>query len=131
MPAPGVATIAGGDITEKRFVKLNGTDNTVVQAGAGEHVFGVAGQGTRNAPYSTLNDGFIAISGEPVKVFGTGEICPLVVGAAVNAGDRLKSDANGKGIPVAAALDEFGAVALQDGGADGVEILVRVEPGIW
>lgn len=119
--------VAGGNITPSRFVKLSTTaDNTVLQAGAGERCIGVSQQGTRNPPYGALDDGFCAIASEELRVFQDGEICPLTVGAAVTRGDRLKSDANGKGI-TAAANDPHYAIALQSGGGDGELIEVKVD----
>jgi hypothetical protein len=129
MPAPGVATTAGGNIAPRRFVKQSTTaPNTVLQAGAGDKVFGISQTSSRNAPYLTLDDGFTAIAGEPVRVFGPGEIAPLQYGGTVTAGQRLKSDANGKGIATTADGDEYGAVALQSGIADEIGE-VRVEIG--
>ena len=130
MAAPGFASVAGGNVRPKRFVKLTGVDNTFAECGAGDQVAGISGCGTRNPPYASLDDGFIAIAGETFPVFGPTEVVPLVAGAAINAGERLKSDSAGRGTPVTANNDQYGAVALQDASGAGVEILVRVECGV-
>jgi hypothetical protein len=60
-------------------------------------------------------------------------VCHLKVdGATANiaASDRLKSDANGKGVPVSADFDEYGAVALCASTADGDIIPVLIQKGI-
>src|SRR5262245_9360088 len=94
---------AGGNIKPKRIVRLtNAADNTVVQASAATAMmYGVSGQGTRYTEITglSLNDGFHAIVGENVKVFGAGEVAPLKAGATVVRGDRITSDSDGRGIP--------------------------------
>lgn len=118
---------ASGNVTPSRFVKLSSTDNVVAQAGAGEAIIGVSQAGTRNAPYSSLDDGYAAADGEDLEVFGDNEVCWLELGAAATVGARLKSDANGAGTPVTANNDEWGAVALV-AGASGDLIQVEVRP---
>lgn len=121
---------SGGNIAPSRFVKQStSADNTVTQAGAGETVYGVSPRYTRRTPYSSLDDGYCAISGEDVEVYGVGEECWLELGATATAGQRLKSDADGKGTPVTANNDEVGAVAIQSG-TSGQLIRVQVTPGI-
>lgn len=129
MPAPGVSTRAGGNIKPRRFVKQSTTaPNTVLQAGAGEKIFGISPTSTRNAPYSTLDDGYTAINGEAMRVFGPTEIAPLALGGTVTAGDKLKSDSDGAGVAATADAEHYGAVALQSG-VSGDIVEVRVEIG--
>jgi hypothetical protein len=94
--------IASGDINEYRFVKV-GTDNTiksVAQATAGAAIFGVAQ--------------YRQDDGKPIapSIVGVGD---LIIGGTVSAGNRLKSDANGKGVATDGAGQEYGAIALIDG----------------
>ena len=62
----------------------------------------------------------------PVDV-ATGGMWPVQLGAAAARGDLLKSDANGKGTPVSAANDRYGALALESGVADDVVMCVVVQ----
>lgn len=123
---------ANGNITPSRFVKSDVTgDNFVLQAGASATIvpYGIAAKGTRNTPYSTLDDGFAAIVGENIRVHDTpGEVCLLELGATVVRGDLLKSDANGKGITANLDKDAYGARALVSGAA-GDLIWVEIEKG--
>lgn len=119
---------AGGNINPARFVKLSTTaDNVALIAGAGEVIFGVSQPSTRRTPYSSLDDGYAAIDGEDLDVYGVGERPMLELGATVTAGARLKSDASGKGTPVTSNNDEYGAVA-QVAGVSGELIEVLVVP---
>lgn len=117
---------ASGNISPSRFVKLTTTaDGEVTQAGAGEQIYGISQKTTRRTPYGALDDGYAAIAGENVGVHGIGEECLLEAGGTVAPGDRLKSDASGKGVATTTNLDEWGAICLQAGTAGK---LVRVEP---
>lgn len=117
--------VANGNIAPCRFVKL-GTTGRVTQAGAGEQPFGVSGQGTRNAPYGSLDDGYHAIAGEDCEVHGPPEKdVSLDIGGTVAIGNFLKSDANGKGVAGSADKDKVGALALQSG-VDGDQIRVQL-----
>ena len=119
---------ASGNVSPMRFVHLvSSADNTAALAGAGESCFGISQMGTRNPPYSTLDDGYAAIDGEDLEVFGVGETTLLEIAATVVPGDRLKADASGKGTPVTANNDEYGAVATR-AGVSGDLIPVYVEP---
>jgi hypothetical protein len=119
---------AGGNISPCRFVKQSTTaDNTVLQAGAGETVYGISQAGVRRTPYSSLDDGYAAIAGEDLEVFGVGEVCNLELGGTVTRGDRVKSDANGKGVTSATNGDEYGAIALVSG-VSGDLIQVELKP---
>jgi hypothetical protein len=115
---------AGGDIYPNRFVKLS-TNGLVLQCGAGEKAYGISQKGTRRSPYVDTS-GKAAASGEPVGVYDRdGESCLLEIVAAVSTpGLFLKSDADGKGTPITADQDDYGAIALQSGAAGD---LIRVE----
>ena len=117
---------ATGNIAPSRFVKMATTaDMSVAQAGAGDKVIGISPPFTRRTPYSSLDDGYCAVSGEDVPVFTTNDECMLELGGTVTAFDRLKSDTDGKGVTTTTNLDEIGAIALVSG-VSGQLIRVRV-----
>lgn len=126
MPLPPM--VANGNIAPQRFAKPDtAADNKCLQCGAGEMPIGISQRGTRNTPYSSLDDGFAAIAGESVHLYGPGETAVLELGGTVVAGDFLKSDANGKGVS-AAAGDKYGARTVQ-AGTSGKLIEVQVITG--
>lgn len=124
--------VASGSIAMNRFVKLDTTaDGKVLQCGAGEKVYGISHQSSRRAPFSSLDDGFAAIAGEGLMIYGPGNNskCGLELGGTVAAGDRLKSDANGKGVATVTNLDEYGALAMS-AGVSGEVIEVELRTGM-
>lgn len=132
MPLGGSGSfVAGGNIAPSRFVKPSSSTAIVVQAGAGDAVLGISGQGTRNPPYSTLDDGYHCINGENCRVYADDEVCLLEAGDVVAFGELLKSDTNGKGVPVSANNDFYGAQALEPASATGVLIKVKVVRGYY
>lgn len=116
---------AGGNIRPSRFVKISTvTDMEVLEADAGDQIFGISQMGVRRAEYINT-DGYAAISGDDLEIFCDHEHCLLEIVATVTAGQRLKSDADGKGTPVTTDLDNYGAVAQQGGAAgDLIQVLV-------
>ena len=121
--------IAKGDVYTCRFVKSDGTnDFAVVQATANDVVRGISQEGNREAPIPSVTSSLAAQDGESLKVYGETQECLLELGGTVAAGDRLKSDANGKGVNIATTgttEQNIGAVALE-GGASGAKIRVQV-----
>lgn len=125
---PSFTKTANGNIAPSRFVRLDTTaDGRVVQAGAGEKIYGISQPGTRRASYSSLDDGYCAIVGESLQIYGPGsdKDVMLELGGTVSAGDRLKSDADGKGVVTTTSGNEVGAIA-QVGGTSGQ--LIPVQP---
>ena len=123
-------TAAEDGIRSRRFVSLvaAGADFRVHEADAGEQVVGITRENSRR-----WNDVSHADTGEPVAVYTHSQTCRLVAGAAVTVGERLKSDAEGRGIPLvggAGTTEEYGAVALEAASAANEVIQVRVEIGI-
>lgn len=117
--------IAGGNIAPCRFVVL-GTGNTVTQAGANAAVWGISDKYTRNAPLDGLDSAYAAIDGDMVNVIGPGDDEALLeLGGTVSVGQRIKSDADGKGVAATANLDCVGAICLQAGVSGD---LVKVKP---
>lgn len=107
--------IADGNIYPCRFVEnVAGSEGHYTQAGAGEKTRGISQEGTRRIDYIDSN-GYAAIATEPFMYYGPGARCLLEIVATVALGDRLKSDADGKGTPVAADREEYGAIADQTG----------------
>lgn len=128
MPIQGIATVAGGNIKPKRIVRVT-APHTVSSAGdASTNQIGISGRDTRNFPMTGLDDGFHAIAGESVVVFGPGEIAPLVTGAAVSAGAYVQPDSDSRGV-AAGAGEPYVGMALTSSAAANEEILVLVMPG--
>jgi hypothetical protein len=123
---------AGGTINPSRFVMLDVSNAFVgLQATAGAGIMGISHESTRTAPVpDTSASQTHCISGEPIGLYDDNEICLLEIGDTVAVGDKLKSDANGKGIPVdttSGGYQEVGAVAVQ-GGSSGDKIKVKPLP---
>ncbi len=117
MSSPSFTKVASGNITPSSFVKLTTTAvGKVTLAGAGEKIFGISQEGSRRTPYGGLDDGYAAIAGENVRIYGPGDgLCMLQLGGTVTIGDRLKSDASGFGVVTTTNLDEWGAIAHASG----------------
>lgn len=118
-----VGWTAGGNISPARALKANGTTaKSCVQVTAvTDKVIGISGQYTRlpsliQGATQYFNDGYHAISGEPVQVNNsTIRPCMLTSGAAFSANALLKTTTAGKG--VAAGNNEYSfALALQAAG---------------
>jgi len=122
---------ATGNISPSRFVTLSG-ENTVAQAGDNSDIIGVAQEGSNKAPLqdyvSTL---YAAVAGESLEVYSSGELCLVEAGAAITAGNLLKSDSQGRAVPIATTgtvIQNYGAVALQSATSAGQKILCLVLP---
>lgn len=120
--------VARGNIPPFRFVRLDSaSENGCVQAGDNTDVIGVAQGGTNKPEVSGLISAqYAAETGQPVRVAGIGSITLVEAGATVTPGQYLKSDANGRAVPVATTgtvIQNYGAIALQGGTAGS---LIRV-----
>lgn len=111
--------MANGTIVRCRFVKMDPTANhKVIQCAAvNDFIIGIAGDEARTAPTPDVGiDPYqIAQSGEPVDVHTNTSECTLEIGTGgVLAGDRITSDANGKGVknPKTGHPPRIGAIAL-------------------
>jgi hypothetical protein len=121
MPAETVYSTAGGDVNPSRFVKLStAADNTVLQAGSNEDVFGISSEAAQDAPLpgaSTL----AAAADDPLMIHPDGSVCLLEIGSGgCTRGDYLKSDTNGKGVAAATTgptAQFIGARALESASA--------------
>ena len=118
--------LPGGNVRPSRFVKLQ-ADNTVVECGANEDAWGIAQPSTRRVALEGWDDGFAGVAGDgAINVYGPGDDeAPLVLGGTVAVGQRLKSDAQGRGVAATGDKDRAAAVALRAGVAGDV---VPVKP---
>ena len=97
------------------FVKLSGTTfGNVDKSGAGDPCFGIC----NNQPK--------AASAAEVAIQGVSQLIVDGSGTAIAVGDRLKSDASGRGVKSATNLDNYGAVALEASSAAGDQIAVLI-----
>jgi hypothetical protein len=132
MSSLGFTGIAAGDVFPSRFVKVAG-DFTFGQATANDPIFGISHAGTNYPPIPEVSADKAATAGQSIRIHKPGERCLLKAGGTVVAGDRLKSDADGKGVAIAAAgtvPQRYGAVALHGGALDElieVEVVFGVE----
>ena len=92
--------VAGGNISPSRFLIRSTTeDNKYLQASSTSvAIAGISQPGTRNTPYSSLDDGYAAIAGENLHVFQAGKDneAPLEYGRTVAAGALLSTDSSGR-----------------------------------
>lgn len=106
---------AGGTINPSRFVKVStAADNTALQAGAGDYPIGISTP-SQKLPPTPENSGSTqaASSGDPIMIFGLGDICMLTAGSGgFTSGDKLKPDSSGQGITATTGAF-FGAIALE------------------
>jgi len=131
MPNTPPHLMANGDIRPSRFVKIDATAaHKGLEADANEAVIGVAMPGSNYPPLSDLSITVLAAKqGQYFQMYGDGDVCLLEAGAAVTTGNRLKSDADGRGVAIATTgttLQHFGAVALEDAAAAGELIRVAI-----
>lgn len=122
--------VARGNIVPSRFVRLDGSGECgCVQAGDNTDLIGVAQAGTNRPQVTGLVEAqYAAQAGQQVQVAGLGSICLVEAGAAITPGQYLKSDAQGRAVPIATSgttIQNYGAIALQ-GGSAGEMIRVQV-----
>ena len=88
----GRSAMANGNIMPWCAVMIDTTvDNRLIPATAGAKAVGIAGKGTRYAPWTPLNDGFMAVAGEVFNYWGEAEEnVPALLGGTVASGDNLK-----------------------------------------
>jgi hypothetical protein len=117
----------GGDIAPCRFVKLGSVVGTVLQCGAGEDIYGISPAPTRNLAVAGWDDGLAGKSGDgAMNVIGPGDDAALLeLGGTVTFGQRLKSDADGKGVAATLDKERAGAIALAAGTSG---MLIKVKP---
>lgn len=112
--------VANGSIACSVFVTIDTSDATgsgrVITCGANGNVFGISQKAPRKFALAGFDDGFCAIAGEMLNIIGPGDDEGLLtLGADVTAGNLLKSDASGFGIPATTNGDLIGAQAIVSG----------------
>lgn len=123
-----------GTVVTSTFVKQDTSDNnSILAAGSGGIIFGVAQEGSRTAPIPdvTADPPQAGIAGESINVYQDGEFCLVRAGASITAGDKLKSDSNSYATPCtlsAGTREYYGAIALESA-SSGSLVRVRVETG--
>jgi hypothetical protein len=138
MPNTHAALMANGNIYPFRFLKMDTTASTnfkVLQATANSKIRGISQVGTNYPPIvdpAITVSGYAATAGQPVQIHGPGDVCLVEAGAPIAVDDYLKSDNDGKAVPIATAgttLQRYGARALEAAAAAGEKIHVQVEFG--
>ncbi len=120
--------VASGNIVPSSFVILDTSNYGQVSQAAGTTValWGIVFPGMRNAPWAPLQDGYAAVLGENVGIYGPGENEVLLrLGGTVTIGAYLTSDGSGYGVATTTTGAWVGAEALQ-AGVSGDFITVRV-----
>lgn len=115
--------VAGGTIRAGRFVKIT-DDFTASESDANELSIGIS-----SFMSTAFDDANAALVGQGVTVRGLGDQANIVAGGVIAAGDLLKSDADGRAVPIAAAgttVQNYGAIAMQAAAAAGEVIKVQV-----
>lgn len=121
MPLPSAPVMrAGGTIRRCRFVKPStSANNTVLEADANERTIGVSQEAGREAaiPSVVADPPEAAQADDDLMVNLPGQWAMLEAGSGGwTAGDRLKSDADGKGVAIATTgttIQQIGAIALE------------------
>jgi len=109
------------------------TDFGVLFCGANGLAIGIAQEGTKAAPIPSAST-VAAANGDPIRVFGNGENCMVVLGGTVVAGDRLISDAAGAAVAVgayASATPQNVVALAEEAGVSGEKIRCRVQIEIF
>lgn len=121
------SAVAGGNIAPCRFLLMSESSGepVVTQATANAVIYGISPKSTRRMALSGWDDGFAAIAGETMAVFGPGDDEALLeISEAVTAGQLLQATTDGVGAVASSNNDNVGAVALE-GGASGDYIKVK------
>jgi hypothetical protein len=120
---------AGGNISPARFVKRSSSsgESVITQCSASsDQPWGISQRSTRRMALSGWDDGYAAVSGDDINVFGPGDDeCMLELSGTVATGGNIESDANGCGQAATGDKDKVGAIALEDGVSGQ---LIRVKP---
>lgn len=116
---------AGANIEPSVFVKLS-ADNKVITGTANAEVIGIMHESTWDAPIPGNTATYAVPSGQSKRVYQVTESCELEVAVDIDAGEKIASDANGKGI-LATAGNPYGAVCTQGATAGGkAKVLVSI-----
>lgn len=123
------SAVAGGNISPCRFVTMSTVSGepVVTQSAANDLTWGISPKSTRRMALSGWDDGFAAIAGETMAVFGPGDDEALLeLGEAVTVhGSQLQAGTDGKGELATTNNDKVGAIALETGE---IGDLIKVKP---
>lgn len=117
---------ATGNISPRRVCKGDTSEaHSCAQASAAtDKLIGISGGPTRTAPYTGLADGYAAVDGESLQIFGPGEDDVEVdAGGTIAAMDWLTSDGNGKVVTTTTTGNVVIAIA-KEASADGKRVKV-------
>lgn len=118
--------LAGGDVAPRRIVKLGTDDRAVHATAASDALWGISQPSVRRLALSGWDDGFAAIAGEPVNIFGPGDDeCELELGGTVSIGSYITATTAGKGLASTTDKDHVIAQAMQAGVSGDV---IKVKP---
>ena len=115
---PNDLPTASGNIYPFRFVSISGS-GTVAQSVRDDWPIGIAPQNT-----AVLDSPYAATLGYPLQTFNNGQDCWLMLGADVTAGQLLKSDDEGRGVP--ALVGDCSSAKAYETGTSGNLIRVKV-----
>lgn len=110
--------IAGGTIQPSRFVSVSTThDNTALQTSITQQpIIGISQVGPRDAPGLSGSGTQAADAGNPIEIFGVGDICLLQAAGSggFTCGSWLTNDAVGQGRAATIGGTQYvGAMALE------------------
>jgi hypothetical protein len=127
MPLNNMSYVAGEDLLPCRFVKRDtAVDNAVVYADDGAAaIVGITFSGTRDAPIPLNTSNLLAEEGDPVRVYGPGERCEVVLGETITAAN-LNLTATTDGKAVAASSGDFVGAIAERAASDGEKVWVQV-----
>jgi hypothetical protein len=127
---PSYTRTANGDIYPMRFVKIDTTTPfRVLQATAGDKIYGISQEGQRRIDYVAGTDSRAAAAGEDLNIHGPpAKDVLLMLGGTVTQGDSLKSDAAGMGVVTTTTGDWVGAIAMASGVAGQAIPVQTVDP---
>lgn len=128
-----ILTFRAADNTmPSRFVSLvSGGTNSAAESSDNAEIIGVSQEGTRSFPQQSVMGELAATTDETFACYSVGEVCLVVAGAAFNVGTLLKSDSDGRAVPIATTgttIQNYGAVALEQATAAGQKIRCLVVP---
>lgn len=118
---------ASGTIRTSRFIKHDTTENaSALEADAAEVTIGISSEGAQDAPIPGASAN-AAEDGDSFMYHPQGQEALLELGTGgCTAGDRLKSDADGKGVTTTTDTDWYGALAYETAVAgDKARVLVQ------
>jgi len=122
---------ANGNIRPSRFLQVDATASMhCIEGTANCDVIGISQPGSREAPIPSVTTVYAAQAGENIQILGQGDITHIEAGGAITAGNRLRSDAQGRGVAIATTgttIQKIGAMALEDAAAAGELIRVQVQ----